>query len=818
MCYCMGWCDLPGYFKNSPLPLQRFSVAANAWRQRCRPVSKIYHINFVIKMYHKVIYTFIFLFIAGAGAFAQTYIITGRVSDLQSHQFLSGVTIQATDGTGSTVTDNNGVFHLKTDRPSGLLRLSATGYKPQEVKYRKGQDMNIQMEVDVKVLNEVRVTAYGDGRSVKQTAGGIALITGVQMRQGDGTSMQQAMNSVPGVRMDHSHGEDSKISIRGEGVRSPWGNRSIKIYVNDIPLTETDGTSRLEALDVSDLGRAEIIKGPASSLYGGGVGGVIKFQLERAPYQEESVEAAAMFGEYGLNRQTLTYRNGGEKLNSYVSIGRQQTDGYRQHSSDERNFIAGNFQWFPSSNRTITLLVSRTIQNALIPGPLTATQMKEDPRQAPAEYIDKNASREHKWTRVGIGQKYIFNNHLSNSSSVFTYFYDLHHPLPFGIINSTYQSFGGRTRFDYNPDFEDLPTTFTIGGEFTQTFNMGNIYYNEHGIENGLMSNTDYHNKGYSVFYQSETELGRLANLVFGISLNGLTYRALDRLHPAQSGVKNFNAQVSPRVAISHDFGEWLTLHGTISSGFTNPASDQIQNPDRSINKGIQAEKGINYEIDAKGNLFNGRFGYDLALFIMDMKGELIGQSLPFGVNVFHNTGRTKHQGAELGLSYQLLRDSDNRFINSLFLHTALTASHFRFIDYKVLDENGHVAATYDGNPLTGIAPWMFNGNINLETRVGFYANANLFFNDHYTMNDAATDYNPAYTVINAKVGYQKKLSTRFGINVYAGMQNIGNESYSSFTEINTPGYGGEPAYFNPALPRNTYAGMSLKYFMNHDK
>lgn len=750
---------------------------------------------------------------------AQLYTVSGRVSDIHLQNFLEGVTVQTADGSGLTTTDKNGDFVLKTERRDGTLRLTMMGYKPIEVRYQAGQPLNVQMQLDIKALNEVKVTAYGEGKSIKETAGGIAVITGAQMRQGDGTSMQQALNSVPGVRMDHSHGEDSKIAIRGEGVRSPWGNRSIKIYVNEIPLTETDGTSRIEALDVSDLGKAEIIKGPASSLYGGGVGGVIKFQLERAPYQEQSVEASAMVGQYGLNRQTLTYRSGGEKMNSYVSVGRQHTNGYREHSSDQRNFVAGNFQWFPSAKQTITLLVSHTEQNAKIPGALTADEVADNRRQADPEYLDKNGSRQHKWTRIGVGHKYSFNERLTNTTSVFTYFYDLHHPLPFGIINSTYQSYGGRTRFDYKPDFDALPTTFTVGAEYTHAFNMGNIYFNEHGVENGLMSNTDYKNNGYSVFYQSETELGQIADLVFGISVNGLTYNALDRLNPGRSGVKRFQSQVSPRVALSHDFGSWLTLHGTVSSGFTNPSSDQIQNPDRSINKNIQAERGTNYEIDAKGNFFNSRLGYDLALFRMNMKGELIGQSLPFGVTVFHNTGKTVHEGIELGLGYQLIRSSDNHFVSSLYPKAALTYSHFTFKDYKVLDEDGHVSATFDGNPLTGIAPWMAQFSTTMETKTGLYAHANLFFNDRYTMNDAATDYNPSYTIVNAKIGYKKNLSTHFGMDVYVGMQNITDEKYSSFTEINAPSVdGGLPRYFNPALPRNSYAGVSVKYFMNKNK
>lgn len=753
----------------------------------------------------------------GSASNAQTYILTGRITDIQSQQQIAGATVQNIGGQ-SAVADNQGRFRIITGRRSGTLQISAAGYHSKLVEYKNDSSfLNILMEADVQTLNEVRITAFGDGKRLRQTAGGIAYLSRSQIHQGDGTSMQEAMNSVPGVRMDHSHGEDSKISIRGEGIRSPWGNRNIKLYVNDIPLTETDGTSRIEALDVSAIGSAEIIKGPASSLYGGGAGGIIKFYLDRAPYQEQSIEGSVTAGDFGLNRQVVTYRNGGEKMNSYIAVGRQHTEGYREHSRDDRNFVAGNFQWFPSSKRTITMLVNRTTQDALIPGGITEAQVTENPKSAAFEYVDKNAGRDHKWTRIGVGQKYDFDDRLSNSSSIFTYFYDLHHPLPFGIINSTYQSFGGRTRFDYRPDFSVMPTTFTLGGEFTQAFNMGNIYFNNRGTEDGLMSNTDYRNTGYSVFFQSESKIGTITDFTFGISINGLTYRAYDRLKPVRNGSKKFNAQLAPRVALSHHFSKWVSLHGSISLGFTNPASDQIQNPDRSINRNIQAERAVNYELNVKGSSHDSRLGYDLALFILNMRDELIGQSLPFGINVFHNAGKTKHEGAELGVTYRPLKEGDNKFVSSLFLNSALTYSHFKFVDYKILDEKGNTAAKYDGNPLTGIAPWMISSSVNVETIAGLYANLSLFFNDRYTLNDAATDYNPSYTIVNARVGIRKKINERIGINFYGGVQNILNKKYSSFTEINTADNNGAPAYFNPALPINGYLSLSLKYFLTNN-
>lgn len=745
----------------------------------------------------------------------QAQTVSGIVLDLQNRQPVKGMNVMTADSSNFTVTDGDGHFRIQTHNDIGTLLVFGSGYKTQRVRYRQADEpLHIQLMPDIRSLNEVKVTAFSENKSIKETAGSIALLSGKQLRQGDGTSMQEAFNSVPGVRMDHSYGEDSRISIRGEGVRAPWGNRNIKIYINDIPLTETDGTSRIEALDLSGLGQAEIIKGPASSLYGGGVGGVIRFRMARSPYQERSIEAAAMAGEYGLNRQALTYRNGSDKFNSFITIGRQSIDGFREHSRDEREFIAGNFQWFPSTRRSLTLLVSRSIQNAQIPGALTAGQVKEDRRQANTNYLDKKSGRLEKWTRIGVGQKYDFNNHFSNTSSVFTYFYDLDHPLPFGIIHSAYQSFGGRTRFDYNPGFTTLPTHFTVGAEFTQAFTLGSIYNNNHGTEDGIFSNTSYKNRAYSVFYQSETSLGKIVDVVLGLSINGLTYNGSDLLHSERSGIKKFQAQLAPRVAISHNFGRALSLHGSISSGFTNPSSDQVQNPDRSVNQNIQAEKGINYEIDAKGNFFRSRLSYDLSLFLMNMSGELIGQSLPMGVTVYHNSGKTQHQGVELALSYQILKEEDSRFVRNFRPYLGITYAHFRFKDYKKLGENNEVLASYDGNQLTGIAPWMVSAGLDLDTKIGLYAHASLFYNDRYALNDANTDFNPAYTVVNVKLGYQKRLSKHFGINIYAGLQNLTNTKYSSLADINAPDNGAGAAYFNPSMPRNGYAGLNFKYYL----
>lgn len=758
---------------------------------------------------------FILLLTVFSGLFsAQTTHLKGFVFSSENGQTLSNAVINIIPQNQKTTSAKDGSFHIEMNGKTAQIQISKAGFKTQNINYSsENPELNIQLEPDMQLISEVVVHAFGSNKANKETAGAIAVLSGTQLRQGSGVSMQEGLNSVPGVRMDQSTLADSRISIRGNGVRASYGIRNIKIYLNDIPLTEADGTSRIEGLDVNDLGRAEIIKGPASSIYGGGTGGVINFKLERAPYQQQSISTSALTGSYGLNRWAATYRNGGERMNSYVSYGWQEYDGYREHSHDKRNFITGNFQIFPSEKQSITLILNRTTQRSQMPGALTWDQFMDNPRQAATINLDKNAGRNQTWTRIGMGQQYKFNDKLSNHSSVYTYFYDLDHPLPFAYIKNTYQSYGGRTRFDYTPGFSVLPTKFTAGAEFNQGFTKGNLYVNNHGETGNIIGNTDYKNTTFSFFYQSETQLAVHTTLALGISYNGITYNATDYLRPSQSGIKHFTPQASPRIALSHDFGRWLSLHGSVSTGFSPPTSTDILNEDRTINKNLQAEKAINYEIDAKGDFLNGRLAYDLSLFKMNVTGELIPQTVSQGVTIFHNSGKTTHNGAELALSYFPIKESDQNFISRLRPYLAVTYSDFSFKEYQILNPQGQVLFDYAGNKLTGVSPWVVNLGVNMDTQIGLYAFADYYFSDRLPLNDANTDFNPAYAVVNLKLGYRKRPAKFLEMDIYSGINNLTNTRYSSFTSLNAIGFGEQaPAYFNPSPARDWYGGLQLKF------
>ena len=743
---------------------------------------------------------------------AQDSPFTGHIYDSQTQQPLGGVTLRNDHGQVVGQSDPDGFFKLSHTQASATIEVTLIGYKTQRLVLSDDhRERNIQLEADPVQLDEVRVGL--NSRVNRTTPGAIALLTADDIQRGNGVSLQAALNTVPGVRMDQSTLSDSRISIRGNGVRSPWGSRAVKIYINDIPVTETDGTTRIEALDVNNIGRAEVIKGPASSIYGAGTGGVIHFQLQRAPYGERSVEVSGLTGSDGLYRTATAFRSGGDKVNSYVAYGWQEYNGYRRHSTDMRRFISGNFQFFPNNKQIITVLLNRTTQHAQIPGALTQAQVSENPLQANAGNVDKQAGRYQNWTRVGIGQQYRFNDKLTNSTSLFTYFYDLNHPLAYAYIRNYYQSYGGRTRFTYDPGFPTLATVFTVGAEFNQGLTKGSQYVNEHGTEGAINANIDNQNTYYSIFYQSETALSAKTLLTLGLGINSLQYQVRDYLAPQQSGLKRFNPQATPRVALSHTFHEALTLHASISTGFTPPTGSEIKTIDGGINPSLQAEKAVNYELNAKGGLFHSRLSYDLALFHMEMRGELIAQAITQGITIYHNAGKTDHRGAELALSWLAIDEGDSPWIQRLRPFAAITYSDFTFVDYKIRDAEGMVTDVFDGNRLTGIAPWVINAGIDFYTQLGLYANCSYLYNDQLPLNDANTAQHPAYHLLNAKIGYSRIIRKRFKAEIYGGIDNLLNQRYSSFVALNAVAYGGgQPAYYNPSPTRSGYGGLNVSF------
>src|SRR5690606_21579144 len=93
-----------------------------------------------------------------------------------------------------------------------------------------------------------------------------------------------------------------RLSIRGFGARAQFGIRGVKVVVDGIPATLPDGQTTLNHLDLASLGRVEVIRGPASALWGNGAGGVLQLETELPPVAGFRQELESVAGSNGFLR------------------------------------------------------------------------------------------------------------------------------------------------------------------------------------------------------------------------------------------------------------------------------------------------------------------------------------------------------------------------------------------------------------------------------------------------------------------------------------------------------------------------------------
>ena len=115
-------------------------------------------------------------------------------------------------------------------------------------------------------LNEVIVNAFQINTRQHHVPGAISVLAGEEIQTTDGNNFAHTLHSMPGIFMHSGTYATSRVVIRGVGSRTPYNTNRIKSYLNDIPITSSDGISTPEDIDLTGIGRMEVIKGPASAI------------------------------------------------------------------------------------------------------------------------------------------------------------------------------------------------------------------------------------------------------------------------------------------------------------------------------------------------------------------------------------------------------------------------------------------------------------------------------------------------------------------------------------------------------------------------
>ncbi|MCR9014447.1 TonB-dependent receptor [Aquiflexum gelatinilyticum] len=726
---------------------------------------------------------------------AQTKITT---LDKNSKAPISGVLVKI-QGQANQVTDENGQVEIDLNNP-GILTFLHISYETLSISAAPNESLTLELIPVITSLSEVIVTGFESERPLVHQAGAISKVLENELYRFNENSILSAFNTKPGIRVEQRAPASYRISIRGSSLRSPFGVRNVKVYWNDIPFTSPDGTTALNLLDLSNIQNAEIIKGPAGSIYGAGNGGVISMS-SRKTVTENYLSADFGIGDFGLLRYRVgidqKVGNGGISA-SYVS---QKSDGYRQHSATDRQVFQLAMHTKPSDTQTLSAQILYSDLNYQIPGALNQAQVEVDRTQARPGSVAQNSSIAQKTIYGTLSHQIELGKKWDNSTALYMNNTDFENPFILDYKRETAFSYGGRTKFTFDDKWGSFPVKIIAGAEYQYGKTLAQNFGNRQGKADTIRFSDDLISTQAFIFQQFEIEWTSKVLMTLGLSENFGRYdinRSIDAgPNDPSNNTKNFDPIVIPRIALVYKVNQWSGIHGSISSGFSPPTIAEVRTNEGSINLDLEAERGVNYEAGYRGKF--GIFNVDVTAFYFQLDQTITSYTNEQGVVLFRNAGQTDQKGIETSLDYVLVRNQ-NAFFQEIKLNHAFTGHYFSFGEY----ESG--GNDFSGNQLTGVAPNTLVNILDVRTKPGFYLNFTHQYVDAIPLNDANTVFQESYNLIGGRAGWRTTLGSRWDVEAYGGVDNLLDEQYSLGNDLNAFAN----RYFQPAPGINFYGGMKI--------
>ncbi|NCI47099.1 TonB-dependent receptor [Sediminibacterium soli] len=728
------------------------------------------------------------------------------------------------------LTDEHGVFRLSlSDDEQELLYVSATGYAE---KYIRVSNTRFPIVVFLDAVNyqtnAIQVRGLYNGKNLFQTPGSIATLVSRDLQRNNQIDLPNTFNLLPGVRMElRNINTSARIILRGYGNQNNINGIGYKAYYNDIPLTEADGTTNLDDIDYATLGRVEVFRGPVSSIYGTGIGGVVNLLSEKAP-DGLSVRQSLLAGSFGLFRTTTSVGIGNAKTNILFSYGRQKSDGFRMQNRSDKNFWDMNATLYNSPRSTITVFAQYTKSYDDLSGQVDSFGLANYPDTAELSYIRNNSHSELESIRLGLSHEYAFSKLFSNKTTFFIGIQEIGQGLAAILTKTNKNTFGLRSAFIYTPRIGNVDMRITLGMEGTKNI----IYQKSYNLNNSALGSlrTDQELKPsqWNIFSMLELMLAKNTLMVFSGSANFITYdnedlRASGGGYVNQSGYRTFKPIVTPRWVVNHLISRNVSVYANYSMGYAQPGTNQyIITQTGKTNEDVGPEISNTFEVGTKMSMFRQSLNLAFAFFNMDVTDKLVPQNFaavsgsPAYVK-FVNAGIVNFTGMELTMDYAL-RPRRKSFLQLLRPFLSYTYNNSRNSDLKSDNNHNTFTRDYSSKHVSGIPRDVFNFGLDLEAGGGFYLNLTNMYTGRIPINMDNTAYSEGYNLANAKAGFRKSFGknhiTRWSIDVYGGSNNVFDARYAQFVVINLFPLGGvPPKYYTPAPGTSYYGGMSLRYF-----
>jgi iron complex outermembrane recepter protein len=674
-------------------------------------------------------------------------------------------------------------------------------------------------------LQEVVVSGNRTAQKRTELPIAIANISSRTIQETKAQRLDYLLNQVSGVNMINLGNEQHEMSIR-----QPISTNNLFLYLEDGVPIRTSAVFNHNALLEMNMAAAkniEIIKGPASSLYGAeAIGGVVNL-ITVAPPAFTDGTVSVQGNNQGYRRADLQIGTTSGKLGFVVSgYYANQSNGPIQYSNFHKSASTYRLDYHIDSATTWSNSITYVDYFSDMYGQLDSSH-----------FASRNYSAQIFFTYRKVyafrGKSVITHSWNTNSTTTATFMYRNNSV----IQNPSYQigsyHIGGRASAPVSPDtatgnindnafksyglylqhvqkFGFWGSKLILGANAElnpQTFGENFIWVNKasvHGLVNDVsFSNPDSVTANYRTLV---TDFGSYADYEFSplrglrvvaalrydaFQYNFINYLSGSSITGGPSAVTNYG-KAAPKIGFTYNVGG-VGFYGNYSEGYVPPQLTDVFGKTTN-NTYLQPQDFHSYEVGGWLSLLGNRLYADWSAYLMNGVDEIISVRLPNGLSESENAGKTRHRGLEYGLTFRPTDEWQFRFSGSSARHT--------FVDYVSggVDYSGKEMADaphFFGSAQATYKPHSIKGlRLSVEwQRVGRYYMDNL---EQYSYG--------GFNVANVRVGYELG---HFG--VWLNALNVFNEYYSTISQVSVSA--GVASYtYQLGDPRALTLGLSYHF------
>ncbi|OGW33853.1 MAG: hypothetical protein A2X58_07165 [Nitrospirae bacterium GWC2_56_14] len=658
-------------------------------------------------------------------------------------------------------------------------------------------------------LNEVVVTATRTKEKLKDSSSTINVVSEREVETVKYRNAAEILNRLPGIYSHNFNSEEELTSIR---IPTSFSSPYTLLLIDGLPAAgfgESAG-GLLKEINADDIERIEVIKGPASALYGNNaIGGVINIITKR-PSATPSTRIWGEAGQYDRRRGGITTSGMAGSLGYYVNLSAGDSTGWREHSGNEKQSAALKLVYALDDASLLDFRIDYLNSDVELMGSIEKADYDKNWRQDynTFTYVKiKKTTPSLSYTRtIGTGGEL----KLAALARDLSHEVIPHYMFRFNSVTMQYTGILNKiegsdadVQAQYKQDFTPMRSKIVFGIDVQQGSSTVDTYNLAITRDAATKKYVSYTNTGLATSYGVDTgvtspylllEASPLANvrLSVGGRRDAVSYDVEDKRGLGLGGTRDFS-KTTGKAGFAIDVSPQVNVYGGYSQGFVAPTSSQLFSG-RGANLGLDAEKADNYEVGTRMAFLDNRLKADVALYTMTIKDKIISQTIDpvTQASQYLNVGETSHKGVETMVAVAP--------IDLLRLTIAYTYSENKYEDYK--DLAATTPYNYSGNWMPRSPRQHANARLAVLPAKGLEVEVELDSVGKQFADDTNQNSYQRPDLYNLRTTYEAS-AWQFWLHV----MNLADRKYASYVSASR----GTLSYF-PGDPQTWYAGVGYKW------